>query len=62
MDNVAHLQLTSENSFVGWEIYNSLNYLTPTTFQNRNLLEKFRYLNAGTKYFGVREEELLLVL
>ena len=58
MDNVAHLQLTSENSFSDWEICNSLNYLTPMTFQNRHLLVKFRYLNAGTKLFGMREERI----
>ena len=58
MDNVAHLQLTSENSFSNWDICNSLNYLTPTTFQNRNLLVKFRYLNAGTTLIDKREERI----
>ncbi len=58
IDNVAHLQLTGENSFTKWEIHNSLNYLTPMTFQNRNLLVKFRYLNAGTKLFGVHEDRI----
>ena len=58
MDNVAHLQLTGENSFADWEIYNSLNYLTPMTFQNRNLLVKFRYLNSGTRLFDAREEHV----
>lgn len=58
MDNVAHLQLTRANSFADWEICNSLNYLTPMTFQNRHLLVKFRYLNAGTKLFGVHEERI----
>lgn len=52
MDNVAHLQLTEENSFAKWDVCNSLNYLTPMTFQNRHLLVKFRYLNSGTKLFG----------
>lgn len=58
MDNVAHLQLTSENSFCDWDICNSLNYLTPMTFQNRHLLVKFRYLNAGTKLIDMREERI----
>ncbi len=58
MDNVAHLQLTGENSFSTWEIHNSLNYLTPMTFQNRHLLVKFRYLNAGTRIFGMHEERV----
>lgn len=48
MDNVAHLKLTDENSFVDYEIRNSLNYLTPMTLQNRHLLVKFRYINDGT--------------
>ena len=47
IDNVAHLQLTDSNSFNEYEIHNSLNYLTPMTLQNRNLLVKFRYINTG---------------
>ena len=58
MDNVAHLQLTNENSFEKWDICNSLNYLTPMTFQNRHLLVKFRYLNAGTKIINMHEERI----
>jgi superfamily II DNA or RNA helicase len=58
MDNVAHLQLTEENSFANWEVYNSLNYITPMTFQNRNLLVKFRYLNEGTRLIGMHEERV----
>ena len=58
IDNVAHLQLTGENSFEKWELRNSLNYLTPMTFQNRHLLVKFRYLNAGTALYGMREERI----
>ena len=49
MDNVAHLKLTGENSFDYYDIHNSLNYLTPMTLQNRNLLVKFRYINAGRR-------------
>lgn len=37
IDNVAHLQLTDDNDFKEYEMRNSLNYLTPTTLQNRNL-------------------------
>ena len=58
MDNVAHLQLTDENSFSGWDICNSLNYLTPETFQNRHLLVKFRYLNKGTTLIKMHEEKI----
>lgn len=58
IDNVAYLKLTDENSFVDWDICNSINYLTPMTFQNRHLLVKFRYLNAGTKLIDMREERI----
>jgi superfamily II DNA/RNA helicase len=58
MDNVAHLQLTGGNSFAEWEIFNSLNYLTPMTFQNRHLLVKSYYINAGTRRFGMDEDRI----
>ncbi len=45
IDNVSHLKLLSNNDFSNFEIYNSLLYLTPSTFQNRNLLTKFRHIN-----------------
>lgn len=48
IDNVAHLQLTDDNNFNEYEMRNSLNYLTPTTLQNRNLLALFRYINNGS--------------
>lgn len=57
-DNVAHLQLTADNDFSEYEIHNSLNYLTPSTFQNRNLLVKFRYINNGTKLVDMHEETI----
>ena len=47
IDNVAHLQLTDENGFEQFEMFNSLNYITPTTLQNRHLLVAFRELNRG---------------
>lgn len=49
IDNVAHLQLTSQNSFEDYDIHNSLNYLTPMTLQNRHLMVKFQYINNGTR-------------
>lgn len=48
IDNVAHLQLTGENSFKDYDIHNSLNFITPMTLQNRHLLVKFRHINNGT--------------
>lgn len=39
-DNVAHLKLDDNNSFDNFEITNNLLYLTPMTFQSRNLFEK----------------------
>ncbi len=58
IDNVSHLLLTSENSFRDFEIVSSINYLTPTTLQSRNLLVKFRYINNGTHLVGVSEKPL----
>lgn len=58
MDNAAHLMLTDENSFLNWEIYNSLNYLTPTTFQNRHLFAKCHHINNGDKPIGMRLEQV----
>jgi superfamily II DNA or RNA helicase len=52
IDDVAHLVLTDKNSFGDFEIHNSLNYLTPMTLQNRNLLVKFRHINNGTQLNG----------
>ena len=47
VDNVSHLKLTTDNNFSKFEMCNSLMYLTPTTFQNRHLLVKCRYINNG---------------
>lgn len=47
MDNVSHLKLTTDNDFSKFEMRNSLLYLTPSTFQNRHLLVKCRYINNG---------------
>ena len=58
IDNVSHLLLTSENSFRDFSIPSSINYLTPTTLQSRNLLVQFRYINNGTRRVGVSEEAL----
>ena len=49
MDNVSHLMLTSENDFGDFEMRNSLMYLTPETFQSRNLLAKCRDANNGQR-------------
>ena len=58
MDNVAHLMLTEDNSFDKYEIYNSLNYVTPMTLQNRHLHVKFRHINNGTKLINMRTEQI----
>jgi len=47
MDSVSHLKLTENNDFSSFVISANLNYLTPATFQNRNLLVAFRYINEG---------------
>lgn len=60
IDNVAHLQLTSENSFEDYDIHNSLNYLTPMTLQNRHLIVKFQYINNGTRRMRTEMRETKL--
>ncbi|MBQ7290433.1 MAG: DEAD/DEAH box helicase [Clostridia bacterium] len=47
MDSVSHLKLTKENDFGAYQISANINYLTPATFQNRNLLVAFRAINNG---------------
>lgn len=47
MDSVSHLRLTEENDFSSFLISANINYLTPATFQNRNLLVAFRRINEG---------------
>lgn len=47
IDNVAHLQLTEENTFRHYEMFNNLNYITPNTLQNVYLLQAFRKINMG---------------
>ncbi len=57
IDNVAHLQLTGENSFKDYSIQCSINFLTPMTFQNRNLLAAFRLINNGEKRIGLTKSD-----
>lgn len=47
IDNAAHLKLTQEREFDCFEMCNSLNFVTPETLQNRNLMVAFRHLNKG---------------
>ena len=47
MDSVSHLKLTKENDFSYFALSANINYLTPATFQNRNLLVAFRSINNG---------------
>ena len=58
IDNVAELRLTDENSFTNYTITNSINYLTPTTLQNRNLLAEFHHINKGTKTIDMKETHI----
>lgn len=58
IDNISHLKLKSDNDFTNFEMYNSLLYLTPTTFQSRHLLAKLRHINAGLKVAYVVLDEI----
>lgn len=59
MDNVAHLKLAPNCSFAKFELVASLNYITPTSLQCRNLIAEFlQHINNGTKTVGVRHETI----
>ncbi len=58
IDNVSHLKLTENNDFSNFAICNSLMYLTPTTFQNRHLLVKCRYINNGMELSGYHNKRI----
>lgn len=47
LDNVSHLKLTGDCDFSDFQPCTSLIYLTPATFQCRNLLVKCRHMNDG---------------
>jgi RecQ family ATP-dependent DNA helicase len=57
-DNVNHLKLTTDNNFRNYEMHNSLLFLTPTTFQNRNLLSKFRHINKNLQVASIVLDEI----
>ncbi|MCA1318379.1 DEAD/DEAH box helicase [Bacillus tianshenii] len=57
-DNVSHLRLTTDNDFRNYEMYNSLLFLTPTTFQNRNLLSRFRHINKDLQVAFIVLDEI----
>ncbi|MFS0876442.1 DEAD/DEAH box helicase [Solibacillus isronensis] len=57
-DNVSHLKLTTDNDFRNYEMHNSLLFLTPTTFQNRNLLMKFRHINKNLQVAFIVLDEI----
>ncbi|MFE8700900.1 DEAD/DEAH box helicase [Cytobacillus sp. FJAT-54145] len=57
-DNVSHLKLTTDNNFRNYEMYNSLLFLTPTTFQNRNLLSRFRHINKDLQVAFIVLDEI----
>ncbi len=58
IDNAAHWLLKKDNSFKGYELCTSLNYVTPMTLRNRNLHVQFRYMNNGSKLIGSKEERI----
>jgi len=58
IDNVAHLKLTPDCSFMQFELAENLNYITPMSLQSRHLIEQFVHINNGTKTVGLREETI----
>ena len=57
-DNAAHLKLTDSDNFNEFSMQNNLIYLTPDTFQTRNLMVKFRELNQNSKIAYVVLDEI----
>lgn len=57
-DNAAHLKLIDIDNFKEFRMHNSLIYLTPDTFQTRNLMVKFRDLNQNLKIAYVVLDEI----
>lgn len=57
-DNVSHLKLSTNNDFRNYEMHNSLLFLTPTTFQSRNLLSKFMGFNKGLEVAFIVLDEI----
>lgn len=57
-DNVAHLQIAEKFNFEHMELCNSLIYLTPATFQSRNLFVRFRHLNEDKLVSNVVLDEV----
>lgn len=58
IDNVAHLQISEKYDFEEMELCNSLIYLTPATFQSRNLFVRFRHLNKDKLVGSVVLDEI----
>lgn len=58
IDNVAHLKIAENYNFEKMELCNSLIYLTPATFQSRNLFVRFRHLNADKLVGAVVLDEI----
>lgn len=57
-DNVSHWCLTGNDDFIESKLFNSLIYLTPTTFQNRHLLVNSRHMNLGEVKNGMRFDKV----
>ena len=58
VDDVAHLKLDDSRNFRNFGACNKLVYLTPETFQNRDLLVAFRYINNGSKLIRMLETRI----
>jgi RecQ family ATP-dependent DNA helicase len=57
-DNAAYLKLTESYNFSEFVMQNNLIYLTPDTFQTRNLMVKFREINQNSKIAYVVLDEI----
>ena len=59
IDDVSRLLHTGEDTFTEFDVCTKFTYLTPSTFQDRDLLSQFKFLNKGTQLNGLREEKVV---
>lgn len=58
IDDVKHLQYGLDDNFKDFIPKNKIHYLTPETFQNRDLLKEFIHLNSGKKIANLVLDEV----
>ena len=58
IDDAAWLSMTEDSDFRAFDPRTRLTYMTPATFQDRDLLARFVLMDRGTELFDLREERI----